>query len=70
MRETKRDGIERRSGKDRRRAHNLDYFINGGIERRGWTERRSLIERRNGWIRVSEWVSASFAELGSRLSLT
>ena len=50
---------DRRSLKDRRRAHDLDYFLKGGVERRAWKERRSLVERRSGWFRVSKWASAS-----------
>jgi len=57
MSETKQGGIDRRSGKDRRRTHSLDYFLNKGIEKRGWKERRSPVERRSGWFRVSNSVS-------------
>jgi hypothetical protein len=52
-----RSSIDRRSGSDRRKVHDLDYFLKGGVERRSWKERRSPIERRKNWIRVSEWVS-------------
>jgi hypothetical protein len=57
MGERRRSFVDRRSGEDRRRVHNLDYFSNGGVERRSGKERRSKLERRNGWIRVSDWVS-------------
>jgi hypothetical protein len=50
---------DRRSRKDRRRVHDLDYFLEGGVERRAWKERRSLVERRSGWFRVSKWASVS-----------
>ena len=33
---------DRRSGVDRRKTSNHDYFLNGGIERRSWHERRKL----------------------------
>ena len=49
--------IDRRSGDDRRKVHNLNYFIRGGVERRKYKERRSQAERRKNWIRVDEWVS-------------
>ena len=49
--------IDRRCGHDRRRVHNLDYFLKGGIERRTWKERRSNLERRRGWLRVEDWYS-------------
>jgi hypothetical protein len=57
MSETKQGGIDRRSGKDRRRTHSLDYFLNNGVEKRGWKERRSPVEQRSGWFRVSNPVS-------------
>ena len=49
--------IDRRSGDDRRKVHNLNYFIRGGVERRKFKERRSQVERRKTWLRVDEWVS-------------
>jgi hypothetical protein len=33
---------DRRSGKDRRRLCDSNYFLSGGIERRSWHERRFL----------------------------
>ncbi len=33
---------DRRSGIDRRKSNNRDYFSNGGLERRSWHERRKL----------------------------
>lgn len=57
MLERKYSGTDRRSGEDRRREHNLDYFSNGGVERRSWQERRSQVERRWGWLRVTKWSS-------------
>ncbi len=49
--------LDRRSGEDRREAYDLDYFRNGGAERRVQPERRQPLERREGCIRVSEWSS-------------
>ena len=55
--------MDRRSGLDRRKAHKLEYFLNGGLERRSFKERRSIKERRDGWVRVSEWTSLRFESL-------
>ncbi|MBW2250576.1 MAG: hypothetical protein JRF60_08080 [Deltaproteobacteria bacterium] len=33
---------DRRSGIDRRKSNNRDYFSNGVLERRSWHERRKL----------------------------
>jgi len=49
--------IDRRSGLDRRKIHDLNYFIIGGVERRKFKERRLLGERRKNWIRADEWIS-------------
>ena len=49
--------LDRRSGEDRREAYDLDYFRDGGTERREQNERRQPLERRDGCIRVSEWSS-------------
>jgi hypothetical protein len=54
-----RSKLDRRSGDDRRKAYDLDYFLNGGVERRSWKERRTNAERRTGWTRVSKWASVS-----------
>ena len=56
--------FDRRSVENRRIAYDLDYFLNGGVERRTWEERRSDFERRSGWFRVSKWVSVSGREIG------
>jgi len=53
----KRSRLDRRSGEDRRKAYNLDYFLKDGIERRRERERRNSIERRSGWVRINEWYS-------------
>jgi hypothetical protein len=49
--------LDRRSGEDRREAYNLDYFSNGGTERRQQKERRQPLERRDSCTRVSDWSS-------------
>ena len=38
----KQPATDRRSGKDRRKSGDINYFLNGGIERRSWRERRFL----------------------------
>lgn len=48
---------DRRSGEDRRVAYDLDYFQDGGNERRSLKERRKQGERRERCQRVSEWSS-------------
>ena len=53
----RRNRFDRRSGEDRRIAYSLDYFINGGVERRRRGERRSFSERRRDWRRVGQWYS-------------
>ena len=58
-----RSELDRRSGEDRRRVYDLEYFTNGGIERRTWKEQRAQVERRVGWTRVSEWCSVSLKAL-------
>lgn len=51
-----RSGFDRRSGRDRRVAIDLDYLDMLGRERRR-VERRKQGEKRKGWIRYSEWTS-------------
>jgi len=58
-----RSDMDRRSGEDRRREYDLDYFSNGGVERRNWKEQRSNVERRVAWTRVSKWSSMSLKAL-------
>jgi len=53
----KRSLFDRRSGDDNRKLYNLDYFIDGGKERRKGKERRRSGERRSGWARVYNWCS-------------
>lgn len=54
----KRSILDRRSENDRRQVYNLDYFRQGGIERRTGVERREQRqERRSGWVNVNGWSS-------------
>ena len=56
----KRAFFDRRSGQDRRKAYNLDYFLDGGLERRtnaGGERRRQRKDRRKAWIKISRWSS-------------
>lgn len=62
MEDRRRSTIDRRSGADRRKVHNLDYFLNGGVERRSWKERRQQAERRADWMRIGEWNSVYVGE--------
>lgn len=48
---------DRRSAKDRRRAHHLACLTYRGPERRHGEERRLQGERRSGWVRISKWSS-------------
>lgn len=51
-------GIDRRSLNDQRRIYNLDYFLQGGSERRQNRDRRTNeIERRDQWVRIGKWSS-------------
>jgi len=52
-----RSGIDRRCGDDRRSTYSLDYFLQGGKERRQYVDRRWRKEMRKGWIRISKWSS-------------
>jgi hypothetical protein len=54
--------VDRRSGEDRRKVYDADYFQNGGLERRSGKERRQHEERRKDCIRVSKWTSISTAD--------
>jgi len=60
MIEKRKNVMDRRSGKDRRKSHDLNYFLNGGVERRCMKERRAEEEPRAGWMRVSQWQSVFF----------
>jgi hypothetical protein len=49
--------IDRRLWGDRRKVYSLDYFLNGGVERRKGDDRRARPERRSKWLRVGPWCS-------------
>lgn len=61
----KRSLIDRRSGEDKRNRYNLDYFTDGGQERRKGRERRQSKERRSGWARVYKWCSVFIGKKAS-----
>ena len=63
MLERRDSSFDRRSGEDRRRVYDLNYFLNGGAERRNGSERRTQIERRVDWMRVSKWFSVFRGDL-------
>ncbi|MGD2099910.1 MAG: hypothetical protein PVG35_20230 [Desulfobacterales bacterium] len=62
---TKRSAFDRRSGEDKRNRYNLDYFMDGGEERRDGKERRQTGERRSGWMRVYKWCSVFLGKKAS-----
>jgi hypothetical protein len=49
--------VDRRTGEDKRKRYSLDYFTDGGEERRKGRERRQTGERRSAWARVYKWCS-------------
>ena len=52
--------FDRRSGQDRRKAYNIDYFLDGGTERRNSStgdRRTEGRDRRKDWIKISPWSS-------------
>jgi hypothetical protein len=57
--------LDRRSGEDRREAYSVDYFLQGGMERRTGNERRRQHERRKAWMRISQWSSMRKDLLGA-----
>ena len=54
-----RNKEDRRSGKDRRQSYDLNYFLQGGVERRKRVDdrRTPFLERRKGWVRINPWRS-------------
>jgi|APFre7841882590_1041340.scaffolds.fasta_scaffold08051_2 hypothetical protein len=48
---------DRRGGEDRRRSYSLEYFLEGGKDRRRRKDRRRTDERRTDWVRGSDWGS-------------
>ncbi|MFO7716859.1 MAG: hypothetical protein R6V78_20675 [Desulfosarcina sp.] len=49
--------LDRRSGQDRRQTYDIDYFADGGPERRQDKDRRENRERRAGCVQVTQWSS-------------
>ena len=64
-----RSGFDRRLDEDRRVIHDLNYFENGGVERRLNRERRHSPEKRLGWRRVGKWNSVPVGACPSELRL-
>ncbi len=63
--EKKRALFDRRSGQDRRKAYNIDYFIDGGREQRNSSGRERRAEdkdRRKDWVKISPWSSLHIEE--------
>jgi hypothetical protein len=61
----RRSLVDRRSGEDKRKRYSLDYFSDGGDERRKGKERRQSEERRSGWARVYKWCSVFLGKKAS-----
>jgi hypothetical protein len=61
----RRSLVDRRSGEDKRRLYSLDYFTDGGEERRKGRERRQSGERRSAWMRVYKWCSVFLGKKAS-----
>lgn len=49
--------LDRRSGDDQREVYNINYFADGGAERRDGDERRHPKERRKDCVKVTRWTS-------------
>ena len=62
--------IDRRTGEDRRKAHDLDYQLDGGIERRRSQERRyHHAERRSDWVMIDRWYSIAMGPIARVLHI-
>ena len=57
MKTSDRCNIDRRNDQNNRQVYDLNYFLDGGIERRAHRERRTPVERRDDWTKISEWHS-------------
>jgi hypothetical protein len=57
--------VDRRTGEDMRKRYSLDYFTDGGEERRKGRERRQSGERRSAWTRVYKWCSVFLGKKAS-----
>lgn len=49
--------LDRRLDEDRRESYIMDYFLNGGSERRDFKERRTPGDRRKGYVPITKWTS-------------
>ena len=63
MASTNRYGIDRRFENDKRHIYDLNYFLDGGVERRDNRERRGSGERRVGWVKTDDWKSVYLGNL-------
>ena len=63
MASSNRYGIDRRFENDKRHVYDLNYFIDGGVERRNDRERRGRDERRVGWVKTDDWKSVYLGNL-------
>ena len=57
--------VDRRCGEDKRKRYSLDYFTDGGDERRKGRERRQSGERRSAWAQVYKWCSVFLGKKAS-----
>ena len=60
MKPNHRSHLDRRSGEDRRQTYSIDYFLEGGEERRdagGRDRRNKEPERRSAWVKITRWSS-------------
>lgn len=64
-----RSGFDRRAEEERRDVYDLNYFENGGAERRRIAERRRNNEMRTGWQRVSQWSSVPVGDFKKDLRM-
>jgi len=58
-----RYSIDRRFENDKRNVYDLNYFLDGGAERRQGRERRGIAERRVGWVKTDDWKSVYLGNL-------
>jgi hypothetical protein len=49
--------VDRRLEEDKRQVYDVEFFQNGGAEKRSGNERRQQNERRYSCVKVSNWSS-------------
>ena len=54
--------MDRRSGGDRRKVHNIDYLLNGGIKTRSIVKRRSKSKERREDMKIRNWKFQGMVE--------